>query len=735
MTIEEVTRSKRDETLSVDKIDEDYVVEFVRSSWRKENNQRWDFLNRMKHYETAWRDLTGGENVGPWENSANFKSKLILKYGKAIHARLWQIFSNPAGFYQVKSRQEPFKDREVKVKDFMDFILERYANGGIGARSEFDQWLWDIVMKGSGYVKVYWKREEHEYTDLVAKVTKEEKLVFDGESPTGRPEINIHVEEEDQVVTDVKETPQIRRVDFEDIALPYGYSDPQDCPGFSLRCILNDDQLKEKANLNHFDFDKVQEAINFRQGLSLSDSDTANIKQDRKFIDGHDDHISYAQDSLHIVYEYYGTCFVTKKYDEEDESDLKKEKKEIVAWVHAASGILLGWTYLHRISPGGIRPVFKADYVIYPDRPNGVGVAELIYEEQRFDEAITNMRVDNGMLASIPMFAYRQGTGFKPQQYRVRPGHGIPVDDVNDLKMLQMPFLQGFGYQEVGLNEERAQGILAVSELNLGNIPDKVGALRNATGSNLLASESNIQLQIHFDRLARSVSRLLQFLFRLCRERIPEKLYYRVTSDTGSAIFGVVDRNNLKGEYDFDIAVDILGQSEVERQQKAVLAMQTLISPAFMQTGVVTPANLYNMAKQFLIANKVSRIDDYLTKPQGYVEGQISPVERLFRLSLGLFNNPNIEDTVQLGENHEQALKVYEDFKQLPEFGLFSPQAVAALKMLERKHMELMQAAQSGGNPNLTGMQVPREGLIPPQGGGQQQTLQAPVGEANGPVV
>lgn len=733
--------SRRDETLSVDKVDEEYIVNFIRDSWRKENNSRWDFLNRVKNYEAGWRDLTGGENVGPWENSANFKSKLILKYGKAIHARLWQMFSNPNGFYQVKARQEPFKDKEVQIKEFMDFILERYCNSGIGSRAEFDQWLWDVVMRGSGFIMCYWKREEHEYTDLVSQVTSEESTIFDQQSPTGRPDVKIKVEEVDQVITDIKETPQIRRIDFEDIAIPYGFTDPQDCPGFSIRCTLSDDDLKNKANSGLYDKQRVEEAIKHRQSMIKSDYETANIKQNRRFIDGQDDHIAYSKQNLHVIYEYYGACFIDPKVEEPSfDDDISKEKKEIVAWVHAASGTLLGWTYLHRISPGGIRPVFKADYVLFPDRPTGVGVAELVYEEQRFDEAITNMRVDNGMLASIPMFAYRQGTGFKPQQYRVRPGHGLPVDDINDIKMLQFPFLQGFGYQEVTLNENRAEGILAISEINLGRAPDKVGALRNATGSNLLASESNIQLQIHFDRVARAVSRLLQFLFRLCRERIPEKLYYRITSDVGEAVFGRIDRTNLKGEYDFDIAVDILGQSELERQQKAVLTMQTLISPAFMQTGVVTPSNLYNMGKQFLIANKVSRPTDFITEPQGYVEDMLTAPERLYRLVIGMFDNPKLEDTVRLDEDHAKALTAYEAFKKSDNLGLLSPHALAVLNMIEEKHKQMLQAATSGGNPNLTGMQVPREGLIPPQGRGQQQAMQGQPngigGEApNGPII
>jgi hypothetical protein len=220
---------------------------------------------------------------------------------------------------------------------------------------------------------------------------------------------------------------------------------------------------------------------------------------------------------------------------------------------------------------------------------------------------------------------------------------------------------------------------------------------------------------------------------------MPHTLYYRVTGERGEPIFGKVNREDLKGEYDFKISVDLLGQSQLEKQQQSVLLMQTLMNPAFSQTGVVTPDNFYNLAKNFLKAHRLGRVDDYITKPQGF-QDKITPSERLYRLSFGLFNNPPIESTVRLDENHEAAMQAYDAFEQSDLFGLMTQEAIAALQKLREAHSSMLEAQMAGGSANnVTGVQVPRGGFVGmgSQGGGAGElaALLPEGGGANGPVV
>jgi hypothetical protein len=734
--------SSRDKTLKTSQIDEDYISSLVREGWRKANIEREDWLERKEGYEQSWRDLTAHEDNGPWENASTYHVPVTLTYGKAVHARLWQLFSNPNGFFSVESKTEAFKDKETTIKQFMDWVMEQQCNSQMGARREIDRWLWDVVMGGSGYLKGYWKKEVRRYRDVVPVIEQTETLSFDPMNLTGVPKSDVKsktIEKEVEKV-EVLQTPQLKRILHEDIVLPIGQHDPQDSDWVMTRVYMSDDDLKVRAEQGTFWKGAVEACLGHKEDIyrqAMNGEQTGQIKYDRTFMDGFETD-AYANE-MHVIFEWYGKAYVEEGDVNEIvfNKDISKQKEEIVAWVHHGTGRVLGWTYLARISPSAIRPIFKADFVTFPDRSNGVGVAELLYDIGRNIDAVYNLRFDNGQLASIPMFAYRSGSSLKPHLMRIRPGTGIPVDDVNDIKQFSFPYLTSFGYQEEQQLTQYSEKLLSIGELQLGRAPDKVGALRNATGSNLIASESSIQLEIHFDRIAHCMGRVLQFIFRLCRERMDGDIFFRVTGDRGEPVFGEVNRQDLMGEYDFKVSVDILGQSQQEKQQMATLAMQTLISPAFMQTGVVSPTNLYELAKNFLKANRLSRIDNYITPPQGFEGDIILPQERIHRILIGADENPPIEDTVRLSEDHDKALSIYDSFKESEQYALFNPYQVARLESLIQRHQQIMLAAQSGGNPNITGMQVPREGFSGLEAaiGGTTGAIQAPVGEANGPVV
>jgi hypothetical protein len=727
----QATVSKRDQSLSQDSVDEDYIVRLARKTWDEYDNQRTENQKTRQAVEASWRDLRAYENTSPWDWGSNFHVPLTLTYGKAVHARLWQLFSNPNGFYSVESIKEVFQDREVPIKRYMDWVLYKQSNNKLGARREFDRWLWDVVFSGSGYLKVYWKKSQHEYRDVVLVPELQETLTFDPNQLTGVTTTSAKFKEVEEDVVEDLETPQIRRILAEDIALPIGAHDPQDCVNVVVRCYMSTDDLKEKARQKKFFKDAVEESIDFVTSKYLSNDRQGEIKAERAELDGYDP--EYGQSHDHEILEYYGPAYISKKVDDEEKrEDVNAVKREIVAWIHKGSGRLLGWTYLSRISPSGLRPLFKADYVTFPERSDGVGVGELLFDIGRNTDALHNLRMDNGMLASVPMFKYKATSNtLKPQIWKVRPGDGIPLDDINDAAPFSFPYLTGFGSQEQSQLDGYAQKLIATGDLQLGRAPDKVGALRNATGSNLIAQESGIQLEIHFDRIADCMSKTLKCLFELCRERMPEEQYFRVMGERGEPIFGKVDRKSLRGEYDFTISADILGQSQVEKQQMSVLVMQTFQNPTFMQTGIVTPENLYNMGVNFLKVHKIGRIDDYLTKPQGYTGPKLTTEQRISRIMVGM--GKDVASTVRLDEDHAKALEDLQAFIDSDFFGLLTQdEQMAQFRALQDAHNQMQSAQQAQGVPNASGNQTPRDGL---QGGELGGIAPDTLGVPNGPVV
>lgn len=729
--------SKRFKTLPLNKIDSKKIGLQIQKEWREASDNRADFLQKREEWTAAWRDLNPTDVGGPWDNSSNFHVPMILFYGKAIHARLWQLFSS-ADFFGVKARKEVYAEKEPVVKEFMQYILLEYANGKKGSKAVFDEYTWDNVFDGSGYLKNYWQVDKHKYVDVEPVANVVEKTVFDEANLTGKTTYETTYEERDVVKEELIETPFIKRVLMDDILMPQGQSDPQTSDFVTHRVYMTEWDLKSRAMEGKFDYDAVEDVLKHKyQSTELAD----NLKRSRSEMEGYSDWDGYYKE-YHVVLERYGRVYVKQEIDGDESQNIDEIPEEAVVWVHQATGKVLGWTYLYRISPSGMRPIFKSDFIHFPDRTHGVGVGEALYSINRGVNSVYNLRMDNGVLASSPFGFYRASSGLKPDKIKTEPGVFYPIDDPGaDVRVIQMPYLNGFGYQE----EDRLMGyserLMNISDLQIRGSTEKVGLFRTASGANAVQNESGIQLEIHFDRMARCLSDLLKNLFILTRERMPETLYYRLTGENGEPIFGKVNREDLKGNYDFEINIDVLSESKIEAQQKAVMMMQTLINPAFTQTGVITPDNLYHLAKNFLVKNKVRKIDNFLTPPPQYKGEMVTPSERVFRIVINNFKEPPVEDTVRMDENHEAALKHYEGFKQSDHYGLLvSPEQVQALERVIAKHQQFMTAIQAGGNPNMTGMQVPREGFAPmeaaqPNAMPSQGTLGTPTGESNGPVV
>jgi hypothetical protein len=748
---EEDKVSLRDKTLKIDSIDEQALSRQVLDQIADHANDHERYHQDRIDWLESSRDLQYQNKQGPFDNSSKLHVPLTLTLGKATHARLWQMFNAQVDLIAVEANSPALLDKEETVRSFMNWNLARWVNRGRGVREVVDAWLWDIVFDGSGVLKLGWDRWIQEYEDVEEQAEIEEDVRFEQESFVEDISQTIKFKEVNVERREVRQAPSVGRVLLEDFFMPPGYTDVDEAPWVAQRVYMNDDTLKQRAEEGKFDAEIVEEIISNRTNKYQSETTKSFIQgvKDTKSqlegteLSGSDQDKVRTGNENHLVIEYYGRAFVETKIDGQEDDDMKKQTREIVTWVHESSRKVLGWTYLHRISPNGSRPFFKADFIPSLYRSYGIGVSEMLYSINNHVDAVHNLRLDNGILASLQFGFYRASSTIKPDVLRLQPGELAPLEDVNDVKFANFPMLgQSFASSEEQQLNGLAERLLSINAINLSQTEGVSGALRNATGANLLSRESQVQLSIHFERISRSFNKLLRNAFVLSRERMPSELVFRVTGDLGQPVFGKVSREELKGDFDFDISMDLLGASEQEKQQRAVLMMQTLMNPAFMQTGIVQPENLYNIAKGFVKAHGIKRVDDLVTKPEGYQGSRMSPMDRIMKIVVGMIDEPPIESTIRLDENHQEAISFMDRFKESDEFGLFTrPDQLTAFERVMQRHNELMQAQQAGV-ANRAGVQVSPESLGPVQAAAPGQSaqeaagpLESAEGEARGPVV
>jgi hypothetical protein len=743
------SEQKRDETLSLEKIDVGYLRGLIEDQLENFKTSHQDYFEQRKGWMLALRDLQYKYREGYFDQASDLHVPYTLIMSKAMHARIFQIFSQK-NFFSVGANNVAFRSREEVVTYFMNWVLDKWANRGRGKADVMDRWIQDIVDEGSGILKLSFDRWKHTFVDVDIEVS---------ESPvqdifTSDQEVEVEERTETKArIKNVKKTlsqaaPRLGTVSLDDFFMPAGSLNVQEAPFVAHRVFLTDDDLKLRAQQGKFDKELVEEALSRRRSPSEARSDNrSEVRPAMRNLEGlmrQENEATNRNDSgLHTIIEWYGKAYVEKDVDDDTHEDVDTLPEEIVVWYNADIREIIGWTYLHRISPSGHRPFYKADFVPSKERAFGVGIGELLWSLNNHIDAVHNLKLDNGMLASLQFGVYRSSSTFKPDTFRIKPGDLIPVEDVNDFKFVNVPYLGQFGENEELTLTGYGEKLLAINDINLGNLTGRgvAGALRNATGASFVDRQANIQLNPHLDRIARELKACLSDLFILCRSRMDEQLFFRVTGEDGKAIFGDVTREDLRGDYDFSIDVDLAATSEAERQQRVTLMLQTLLNPTLMQLGIVQPQNVFEVVKEYLIRHQIRTPDTFLTKPQGYTGAPLTPQERIFKIMMGQGDDPPVEQTVRPEENHEFALALYDKFKESDLFAALDRKKLGAFAALVQEHTkyQTMLAGGMKGMPNTSGTQMPMTGGLGgiqggAGGGPVESPLQAPMGEANGPV-
>lgn len=748
---EKEAEQKRDETLDLDKIDVEYLEKLIESQLSQFKTSHEDFFEQRREWLLALRDLRYQYREGYFDQASDLHIPYTLIMAKAMHARIFQIFSAD-NFFNTEANNVAFRDREELITWFMNWVLSKWSNKGIGKSDAIDAWISDILDEGSGILKLGWERWQHTFQDLDVEVKAEPMpSIFQGEE-----EGDVEVEEGTDVRAKIKNVektlqyaaPRYGTVSLDDFFMPPGFTNVQEAPYVAHRVYLRDDEMKLRAQQGRFDEDVVEEALERRRGRAENLQDeTQDTRRPMRELEGVSSEQGMAHDDMgyHTIIEWYGKAYVSKMVDDETHTDVDELPEEIVVWYHHDLRKILGWTYLHRLTPSGNRPFYKTDFMPSKERAFGIGIAELLWSLNNHIDAVHNLKLDNGVLASLQFGVYRAGATFKPDTFRIRPGDMIPVEDTNDFKWTNIPYLGQFGENEELTLTGYGEKLLAINDINLGNLTGRgvAGALRNATGASFVDRQANIQLHPHLDRIARTLKQFLSDLFILSRSRMDEQLFFRVTGEDGKGIFGDVRREDLRGDYDFTINVNLAATSEAEKQQRATLMLQTLLNPTLMQTGIVQPANIYEVLKEYLIRHQVRNPDTFITKPPQYAGPPMTPEQRIFKILVGQADNPPLEQTVRPEENHELAIETYQRIKDSDLFGLFSRAQMAALEEVIAAHQNFLNMFASGmsGMPNVSGTQMPMTGGLGALGAGaagpegsEGGPLGSPIGEVNGPV-
>jgi hypothetical protein len=707
------------------KLDDMGVGEKVVNLWESACRNRQEWMDRQEAFLSDWDEFLESTAEGPFQGASSLHIPMPLQVAKTMHARYIQAILGVEPFFNLKPRREDAIDRASLVADLMHYCLKDWCNYNRGIEEAVDLWLWDWITIGSGILKARWECQYERFVDVVQEQSVRFKTII---NPQDQTEIQIpepYIREvEKRITKKTFEGPLVDRKNVEDVVIIGGEGDPQRADAVIERDYTTASELWTLVDRRIFREEQTREAISKGPSMVMGSTDSK-LKQRRMENNGKAMLDTDSDLDRYEVLEAYLRMDV-------DGSGINSD---IVVWVHKNTRLILRATYLRRINKAGERPFFKIDFHKRAGQDYGIGIIEMVHPLSKEMDAIHNLRIDYGMISTMPFGFYRPTSSIDPQIIELEPGALIPVDDPqHDVYFPNLGNRTAFGFQEEAALQTMVERLTGVNDMLLGNLTGAQGATRTATGARALLGESNVNLNVALRRLGRGWRQTLQYLLHMLQQRIPKGLSFRVTGESGDDYWSYISSQaDIEGDFDFEVSNNSENSNRAIQQEMSQQVLQLVLNPLLIQTGIVVPGNIFEAVKSYLKAQGVKDFSKYVTKPPDW-KHNMTPEDEANRL----LRNMPVPVTPEM--DHAGFIAYWEEIHASDELlGQFNEQQTIALAHQAQQHKQMMaaldqmakqqnvqdqmrsNAAQSSNqappamNPMATG-QAPTGG--PPPGGG-----------------
>lgn len=686
------------------------MAHWLNEQRRLGENEREEYMARLAKWRQMWLDFESTGMNPAFEGSQDVHIPMMFEKIKAMAARVYQAIYGLDPIFTLRPRSAVAEERKNLKETILNWAIKEYANKGDGWKKVIDQDIWNFVADGTSITKQYWLRDVYNYVDVEQKIRRPITL-----DQHGRPLIDEKEVEKEEVVFDC---PILDVVPIEDIEFIGARGDDIDnVDAICHRQLYTKSDLIKLAHQGFFKEEAITELLKNQPQDSVDTlhQTSANWMQQevKDYTSGLEKGANPAGHKAYIINEYYF------RYDIEGTG----VNQELVAWIADKGNLVLRLTYLNRVCPGGKRPFVVKKFIPRPGSIYGIGFGEILSGLNHETDVIHNQRMDFGNLQNVPFFFYRAASGLNPQELRLGPGKGIPVDDPNgDVSFPRMGGTTAYGFQEEATVREYANNVSGISELVLGS-QSAQGAARTATGAAALANSANVILDSHIERYKEGFRKNLQILDKQLQELLPLGTVVRVTGPEGKDLYNTFnDRLALNFNVEFDLEGNSTNSNKAIERETAQMLLQTLTNPIMLQAGIVGADNIYQATRNLLQKFEIKNVDAYLTKPENVLESPYSAKDELSAILFG------VKPPLVIKDRHLDKVQFFNEFEQSEDFSFLTPEHMPLYNEVKNFHEQMANAvmtqardpqAQANLNPALAAQIA--SGLGVPQGAPAQQ--------------
>lgn len=258
-------------------------------------------------------------------------------------------------------------------------------------------------------------------------------------------------------------------------------------------------------------------------------------------------------------------------------------------------------------------PYFPIPYWIEDGCLLASGVGHEVRGNQQQASSLLNLLMDNLRVVCNWLVLVKEGTTAETNQTRIAPGARIVVDDIDDIKAVQLGGELTRIHEAIGENQQRARRNSGMSDINSGRGDATMKSGATASGIQTLATEGGKKFARIDENVREALSRIYQFCLLLLQQYAPTGLWVEHVGDEDAAVLQRIQFIPPTGDLEnlFRLRVNAPGAaSNQDAQRQNVMLLVGLIeqftggliqlaSTAWAQTRPAGILQLMEQAMQF----------------------------------------------------------------------------------------------------------------------------------------
>lgn len=234
-----------------------------------------------------------------------------------------------------------------------------------------------------------------------------------------------------------------------------------------------------------------------------------------------------------------------------------------------------------------------------------MGLAKVIGAEQRLQQGLTNLYLDNASLNLNGVYLRVRGKSIPTQSIRISPGKIVEVDNKDDFKVLERLPAVPEAAQHLALSESRSERVSGVSDPGMQGVAGQSGhssLARTASGANLLAAGAGSRVADFVEKLSDNV--IIPFLYKaheLNRAMLPAKTIKYILGEELQHEF-MKDKGDILEILNARVKFSILAAAKLQARRAMAQALPMIVQ---FLTSPETTAQLAQQGKKVRIEEVV----------------------------------------------------------------------------------------------------------------------------------